>query len=150
MKTIPAFILLMPLSMVPVFAAVTIVECEDNQGERTFQASCLPGTTQVNAREIRTGSSPAAASRIGSDISATLYVVPECDPCEDVREFLQARNVALTVKDASFEQEVQEELKALTGTLRAPVVVIGEHIVTGYNRTELTSALTAAGYITPE
>lgn len=149
MKTFNTILLIILVSHLPLLAAVTIVECEDSQGERTFQATCPPGTTQVNAREIWTGSNPDAGSENAS-ISATLYVVPDCDPCEDIREFLQARDIAVTVKDVSFEQAMQEELQALTGTLRAPVVVIGESILSGYNRSELTTALTAAGYAEAE
>jgi len=149
MKTFNTMLLLLLVSHVPQLVAVTIVECEDNQGERTFQTSCPPGTTQVNTREIRTGTTPVTNSDTAT-VSATLYVVPECEPCEDVREFLQARNISVTVKDVSFEQEIQEELQALTGTLRAPVTVIGESIISGYSRSELTTALTAAGYAETE
>ena len=74
-------------------------------------------------------------------------MVPDCDSCEAVREYLQARNISVTLKDASNEQEIQEELKALNGILRVPVVVIGETKVSGYNRTELNNTLAAAGYI---
>ncbi|MEX2353224.1 MAG: glutaredoxin family protein [Gammaproteobacteria bacterium] len=148
MKIIPAILIPLLLGAAGTVTAVTIVECEDSQGERTFQASCPPGTTQVNARDIRTGTSPESGEDVS--ISATLYVVPDCDPCETVREFLQMRNITVTVKDASTEQAVQEELQALVGTLRAPVTVIGDNIISGFSRSELTAALTAAGYVEPE
>lgn len=151
MKIIPAILAPLLLSAAGTVTAVTIVECEDSQGERTFQASCPPGTTQVDAREIRTGSATGTdQSGDNVTINATVYVVPECDPCETVREFLQMRNIAVTVKDASTEQVVQEELEALIGTLQAPVTVIGDSTIRGFNRSELTAALTAAGYVEPE
>jgi glutaredoxin len=149
MKTFTSIFLFMLFYQVQQVAAVTIVECEDSQGERSFQASCPPGSTQVNTRVIRTGSNTEAATD-NPFISATLYVVPDCDPCEDVREFLQARNVTVTIKDVSYEQAIQEELQALTGTLRAPVVVIGETIIYGYRRSDLVAALAAAGYTATE
>jgi glutaredoxin len=149
MKTFTSIFLFMLFYQIQQVAAVTIVECEDSLGERSFQASCPPGSTQINARVIHAGSN-SDVSTDNSSINATLYVVPECDPCEDVREFLQTRNVSVTVKDVSFEQEMQEELQALTGTLRAPVVVIGETIISGYKRSDLLAALVAAGYTAKE
>ena len=138
---------LLILLLLPVQSAfaVTIVECEDASGERTFQSACPPGTTQVDQRRIITGSEqPPAGDTEAPVINATLYVVPECDPCEDVREFLQARNVNVTVKDASTEQAVQEELKAVNGTLKVPVTVIGDRVMAGYSRSALTEALETA------
>jgi len=149
MKTFTSIFLFMLFYQIQQVAAVTIVECEDSLGERSFQASCPPDSTQVNTRVIHTGSN-SEVSTDNPSINATLYVVPECDPCEDVREFLQTRNVTVTVKDVSFEQAMQEELQALTGTLRAPVVVIGETIISGYKRSDLLAALVAAGYTTAE
>jgi len=149
MKTFTSIFLFMLFYQIQQVAAVTIVECEDSLGERSFQASCPPGSTQINARVIHAGSN-SDVSTDNSSINATLYVVPECDPCEDVREFLQSRNVRVTVKDVSFEQVMQEELQALTGTLRAPVVVIGETIISGYKRSDLLAALVAAGYTATE
>lgn len=131
----------------PAFA-VTIVQCEDASGERTFQSSCPPGTTQVDQRRIITGTEqPSAGGAEAPVINATLYVVPACDPCEDVREFLQARNVNVTIKDASTEQAIQEELKAVTGTLKVPVTVIGDKVLAGYSRSALTEALEGAAPI---
>ncbi|NNE39171.1 MAG: glutaredoxin family protein, partial [Gammaproteobacteria bacterium] len=115
------------LISMPLNAAVTIVECEDANGDRTFQATCPPGTTQVDQREINTGVLTSASESQGNvTIRATLYSVPECVVCGDVKEFLESRDVIVTEKDASNEQLIQEELKALTGVLRVPVVVIGD------------------------
>lgn len=132
---------------IPLQAAVSIVECEDADGERTFQATCSPGTTQVNKREILTGPSTGGAVNSGDTVvKATLYSVPECVVCGDVREFLESRKVVVNEKDASNEQLIQEELKALTGVLRVPVIVIGDTVISGYQRDQLTAALMAAGY----
>ena len=129
-------------------SAVTIVECVDSRGERSFQAACPPGTTQVDQRQIRTGEDTAPAANAEAPvITATLYVVPNCDPCEDVRDFLQSRNVSVTVKDASTEQAVQEELKKVNGTLKVPVTVIGGKVLAGYSRSGLLEALEAEGYV---
>ena len=145
MKLTGLILLLMMIS--PAYAAVTVVECEDTEGERTFQKTCPPGTTQVDQRRVLTGTaSSESTSSDEATITATLYMVPECVVCGDVQEFLESRDIVVTVKDASTEQAVQEELKAINGELRVPVVVIGETVITGYKRDEMTSALMAAGY----
>ena len=140
-------LVVLTLIYLPLQAAVTIVECEDANGDRSFQATCPPGSTQVDKREINTGTSTAASTIPGNvTIRATLYSVPECVVCGDVREFLESRDVIVNEKDASNEQLIQEELKALTGVLKVPVVVIGEEVISGYQRDQLLSALMAAGY----
>ncbi len=144
-----ATILLFPLLFTPAFAAVTIVECEDSDGERTFQAACPPGTTQVGSRKLPTGTgSQTGPASTGSSrtINATLYMVPECDPCQDIHDYLSARNISITMKDASGDIEVQDEIRELTGDLQVPVVVIDGKTLTGYSRSELRAALAAAGY----
>lgn len=136
----------------PIYAAVTIVECEDDRGERSFQATCPPGTTQIDVRQINTGSQSSSSTDTSGPITSTLYTVPGCVVCGDVQEFLEARNVMVTVKDASNKQVIQDELRELTGELRVPVVTIGDKIVKGYDRGELTTALESMGYSpdTPE
>jgi len=143
-------ILLLFMFYVQTAAAVTVVLCEDSEGERTFASTCPPGTTQVNAQEINTGTGSGNTQTPGdSVISATLYVVPECAICEEVRKYLESKNVSVTIKDASVEQAIQEELKQLTGVLRVPVVVIGDSTVTGFSPSQLDEALNAAGNVSP-
>jgi len=125
--------------------AVTIVECEDDKGERSFQSKCPPGTTQIDVRQINTGSQPSTPDDVET-LTSILYTVPGCVVCGDVQEFLESRNVIVTVKDASSLQVVQDELRELTGELRVPVVTIGDNILRGYNRAELTAALESMGY----
>ncbi len=134
-------------------AAVKVVECEDEQGNRTFQSACPPGSIMVDEKKIPTGDTapaPAKGKSAGAagsaNISATLYFIPECNPCDEVREFFQLRKISLTEKNVNESREVQKELKELRGSLKVPATVIGEKVVTGYNRSELMAALEAAGY----
>jgi len=133
----------------PVLPGVTIVECEDSDGERIFQNTCPPGTTRVGSRELQLGTAQGGQSAEAADgrsINATLYLVPDCGPCLDVQEYLQDRNISITTKDASRNFEIQNEIRELIGDLQVPVVIIGEKTLTGYNRSELGEALAAAGY----
>jgi len=129
--------------------AVTIYECEDEQGNRTFEQKCPPGTNPVQEKKVFTGkkegSAPAAVN-----VNATLYSVPECDACQEIREFLTFRNISFTDKNVGDNIELQNELREVAGELKVPVLVIGEKIIKGYNRSEILDALKTAGYTEPE
>jgi glutaredoxin len=135
-------------------AAVKVVECEDEQGNRSFQSACPPGSILVDEKKIPTGDIPPPPlvrksetdESGGANINATLYYIPECGPCDEVREFFQLRQVSITEKNVNENIEVQNELKELRGSLKVPATVIGEKVITGYNRSELIAALEAAGY----
>ncbi len=128
---------------------VEIIECEDEQGNKSFAQHCPPGSKAVNKRKYSTSTPDAGAST--QSISATLFVVPACDTCDQVREFLDIRKISVTEKDISKDVALQDELKEKTGgDLRVPVLIIGDKILSGYNRTALLEALTAAGYTEPE
>lgn len=136
--------LLFPLQAM---AAVKIVECQDDDGNRTFQKTCPPGTTEVGAKQFSTGSGSAGAGAGQSvNIQATLYVIPDCEACEEVKEFLGSRNIPVTEKNVSDDIQLQNELTELTGALQVPTTVIGEEILTGYSRSNFLQALKKAGY----
>lgn len=150
MKYIPAaifslcFYLLLSLQA----SAVSVYECEDEEGNRTFQERCPPGTTPIQEKKFLTGEKEKATSTV--DINATLYSVTECDSCQEIREFLTFRGISFTDKNVSDNLELQNELKDVAGELKVPVLVVGDTIVKGYNRTEILNALKGAGYVEPE
>jgi len=130
------------------FAAVNIVECEDKEGNRSFQKTCPPGSTMVGKKKISTGGGLDSSSKSGN-IQVILYLVPDCDVCDEVKEFLNVRNISITEKNVKDDIELQNELNELVGALKVPTTVIGDEIVSGYNRNSFKSALEAAGYIYP-
>ena len=143
LMTITALISLLFLSM-NISAAVKIVECEDEAGNRSFQKVCPPGFTTVNEKTISTGGkskSEQYTSTFKLKKSATLYVIPECDTCDEVREFLNDNEVSISEIDVSSDYEVQTKFEAIAGSLRVPVTVIDGKILHGYNRAEFKSAL---------
>ena len=131
-----------------VMAAVKIVQCEDEQGNKTFQKVCPPGTKQVDEMRVSTGGAGSAdtGNQGGGNITATLYYVPDCDSCDGVREYLHDRNIPITEKNVFDDVDLQKEMKDVSGKQSVPVVVIGDKVLIGYNRTELKQALAAAGY----
>ncbi len=128
--------------------AVKIYECEDERGNRSFESRCPPGTMPVQEKQYATGKKEDKSSN--PDISATLYLIPDCGACDDVKEFLQSRNITITEKYVNDNFELQSELREKIGELKVPAVIIGEKSITGYDRNTLLNALTEAGYTEKE
>ena len=126
--------------------AVTVVQCEDEHGAKSFQAQCPPGTKQVAEKNYNTAAGTPAAQSLPELV---LYLVPDCDSCAQVKEFLSVRNIPYTEKNVGNDAALQQELKDKAGDLRVPVLMIGDQKLAGYNREALLNALTAAGYKEP-
>ncbi len=131
-------------SLVNVQAAVKIVECEDEEGNRSFHKTCPPSSTMIGEKKLSTGVSSDNTNKV--NIEAILYTIPDCEACEEIKEFLGARNIPITEKNVSDNIELQNELTDLTGALKVPTTVIGEEVLTGYSRSKFLSILKAAGY----
>ena len=133
---------------VPAYA-VKVYECVDDEGNVTYQDRCPTGTKPVSEKKYGTASSDDDESK--SDISATMYRVPECESCEEIKEFLQLRKITLTEKNVADNVDLQTELKEKTGgELKVPVTIIGEKVIKGYSRQELLAALKDAGFVEPK
>lgn len=140
------FVLFASLYSIHAFAAVKIVECEDEAGNRSFQTTCPPGHTQLSEKKIKTGSDTDKAKSKASNINATLYVIPDCEACDEIKEFLDNRNISYTEKNVNEDIELQKELTDLTGSLKVPTTVIGDEVLTGYSRSKFMDLLKKAGY----
>ena len=123
--------------------AVTVVQCEDENGNRAFHDQCPPGMKQVGQKQYSTSTPTGGAQALPEMV---LYMVPNCDSCEQVKEFLAVRNISVTEKNVAEDAALQLELKDKAGDLRVPVLLIGEHTLAGYNREALLNALKDAGY----
>jgi len=124
------------------YSAVKVVECEDERGGKSFQKACPPGSTQVGSKKISTGSS--TRGNDNSNIKATLYFIPDCDTCDEVREFLNTNGVSFDEKNAEETVEIQEELTRISGALQIPTTVIGAEVIVGYRRSTFEEALARA------
>jgi glutaredoxin len=125
-------------------SAVSIMQCEDETGNISFQAHCPPGSKQLNQKEYKTDSAPVTTTELAP---LTLYRIPGCDTCDQVKEFLTIRNLVFTEVDISQDVALQDKVKAMAGDLQVPVLAIGDKPIVGYNRTALTQTLTESGHI---
>ena len=131
-------------------AAVTIYQCEDEKGNRTYESTCPPGTKNVEKRDYATDGARAAEGDQAELLPVTMYVVPDCDACTQIKEFLSVHQIPYTTKDVKDDVALQGELKKIAGELRAPTVLVGEKAIVGYNRAALIAALKESGYLTEE
>jgi glutaredoxin len=125
--------------------AVEIFECRDESGTITFQDRCPPGSTPVNERNYRTDLPSGAENAQLEPIR--LYMIPDCDTCSQVKEFLEIRNLQFSEVDVSEDIELQEELTEVAGELKVPVLLVGDRVLNGYNRTVFIQALTESGHL---
>lgn len=138
-------LLLLPFAV----AALTVVECVDDQGNSSFRDKCPPGMTVKSTKELR-GERKAEVSSLEEIAAANpvvLFSASNCDACDLVRNQLETRKVPFTEKDSSSDPDNQAELAAVTGgALTVPTVTVGTQKFTGYAKVELDSALNEAGY----
>lgn len=141
-----ALILSLAVYASPAFA-VNIYQCKDAQGNLSYQDHCPPGTTTLNEKQYSTATSDAGSTQSNTS-PLTLYVVPNCDSCKQVEDFLAARGIAVSEKDVNKSIDLQNELRKAAGQLRVPALMVGDKALIGYNRSELLDALSKAGYDT--
>ena len=124
----------------PVFSAVDIVICEDAEGNQTFEKACSPGTSLVGEKKISVGKNSSGTVDL-SKLNVVLYTIPDCETCENVAIYLKSRDIPFSEKDVSKDPKIQQELTKLSGKLSVPVTVIGEEVVSGYDREKIGNIL---------
>lgn len=136
------------LLSLPIAQAVTIHECVDASGNKSFRDRCPPGSKESGSREI-SGESKGEKDmqEIAAKNPVILYAAKNCDSCDLVRFQLQKRKIPFKEKDAGGDVATQNEVKEFTGgPISIPILRIGEKTISGYNTKEIDTALTGAGY----
>jgi glutaredoxin len=75
----------------------------------------------------------------------TLYVAPDCSPCDAGRQLLRQRGIPFAEKMVTTADDSQA-LQSLTGSTSLPSLTVGAQVVRGWQREEWMSYLDAAGY----
>jgi glutaredoxin len=75
----------------------------------------------------------------------TLYVAPDCSPCDAARQYLRQRGVPFSEKLVTTADD-SNALQRLTGSTSLPSVTVGAQVVRGWQREDWASYLDAAGY----
>lgn len=74
----------------------------------------------------------------------TVYTVPNCSSCAEIKRFLTAQQVSYTEKNVRDDPAALEEMQARANVRIAPVTVIGDQVFYGTfedQRPQLEAAL---------
>lgn len=69
----------------------------------------------------------------------------DCPACDQAKKLLESRRIPVTYKDAK-KPEIYDEFKKYSPESQAPVVLIGDKALIGFEATALNGALDDAGY----
>lgn len=75
----------------------------------------------------------------------TLYVAPDCSPCDAGRQLLRQRGIPFSEKLITTADD-SGALQRLTGATSLPALTVGAQILRGWQREDWMSYLDAAGY----
>lgn len=132
-----------------IVGAVTVFECIDGAGDKSFRDKCPPGMTIRSTQKLPTelsGKDPTIKDVL-RESPVVLFSATSCAACDLVRDQLEQRSVPFTEKNATENRDVQAELAKITGgPLIVPTMTIGPQKFSDYSRSDLKSALTDAGY----
>lgn len=128
-------------------SAVDIVVCEDDEGNKTFQKACPPGTFVVGEKKFSVGKDSSNQVDL-SKLNIILYTVPDCETCEEVKIYLKSRDVPFNEIDVTKDLKSQKELTKISGKLSVPLTVIGDEFVSGYDRVKIGGIIDSI--ITPQ
>lgn len=108
--------------------------------------------TENKVQSVGTGGSVANDVALPFDLRqaaqrypVTLYVAPDCSPCDAGRQFLRQRGIPFSEKLVSTADD-SNALQRLTGATGLPSLTVGAQVVRGWQREDWASYLDAAGY----
>ncbi|OGI89408.1 NrdH-redoxin [Candidatus Nomurabacteria bacterium RIFCSPLOWO2_01_FULL_40_15] len=73
--------------------------------------------------------------------NVTIYSTPSCHFCHMAKEFFKANNVAYTEHDVAGNAEKRKEMIDKSGQMGVPVILIGEDMVIGFDKPQITKLL---------
>ena len=100
---------------------------------------------KANGSVVSTEGLPYELQRIVSRYPVTLYASTSCPACDTGRQLLKARGVPFVEKSVVTAEDVKA-LAKLESTDQLPVVRIGQKQILGFNQTDWSGYLDAAGY----
>lgn len=135
------------LAASPTFAA-KLYKWVDEAGNVSYQdRPPPPGQGRVEERPYPVDRAAAAAEPDARLPKVTLYVIPDCDACDQARTYLQSWDLEFTEKNVSSEHpDAQAEMKKKIGQLTVPVISVGDKAIRGFIEPSVRQALEDAGY----
>lgn len=78
---------------------------------------------------------------MSEQVDAVIYTQPHCGPCRMVEQFFEENAVAFITRDVTKDPAALNELVE-RGFMATPVTRIGTQWIAGFNRAELSQAIT--------
>ena len=71
----------------------------------------------------------------------TVYSTPTCPYCKRAKDYLTQKGIAFTDYNVAPDREKATEMIAKSKQMGAPVIVVGDDIIVGFNQAKLDSLL---------
>lgn len=147
-------ILMIPALFIATAEATRLFKVVDQYGNVSYQSRPAPLDPGVISEEkdfnIGKEKSDNSLASIARKNPVIIYSAPNCNSCNEARDFLDSLKIPYTDKNAQASIEVSNELKKVSGALTVPVITIGKKVLQGYTRPWLESELDKAGYPVPK
>jgi len=88
---------------------------------------------------------PYALAQVAQRYPVTLYTSQGCAPCDSGRSLLTGRGIPFTEKTVSSNNDIAA-LKKMTGNTSLPLLTIGSQQISGFQSSNWSQYLSAAGY----
>ncbi len=75
------------------------------------------------------------------DKKVTIYSTPTCHFCQMSKEFFKENNIAYTEHNVAADLEKRQEMIQKSGQMGVPVITIGDDLVVGFDKNQLSSLL---------
>jgi glutaredoxin len=134
--------------MVATPALADVYRWTDAQG-RVHYSDQPPPRNIKQLKRINTPAAPEDDTSAATRPPVVLFSGDCGATCTQAADYLRQRGVPFTLKNASSDQKVAEELKQRTGALQVPVLFVGESMQSGYSPTIWNKMLEMAGYAAP-
>ena len=127
--------------------AQQVYKSVDKNGRVTYsEVPPLPGSgDKLSGESTANPSLPYSLQQIVSRYPVTLYTTADCAPCINARLMLTQRGIPFTERTVSSNEDI-EAYKKLNGDTSLPLGTIATQQLKGYEETEWTKYLDAAGY----
>ena len=127
--------------------AQQVFKSVDKQGRVTYsEVPPLPGSgDKLTGESASNAALPYSLQQVVSRYPVTLYTAENCAPCISARLMLTQRGVPFTERTVSSNEDI-DAYKKLNGDTSLPLATIAAQQLKGYEETEWTKYLDAAGY----
>lgn len=125
-------------------AAAKLYRWIGDDGEVSFQDQPPPARV-ISFQESTLRDSSRDVDDKATTVSAVLYRVDDCQPCDATEGYLTTKGVAVESRNPDQDPIIANEMIERFGKAEVPITVVGEDFVKGYSPLWLDSVLAKAG-----